>query len=120
VLCHFDAPLSAAQAVLYGTPTIAPKGPPLTEVVACAKVDLKAGTRLDGIGGFHCYGEIFVARDADALLPIGLAEGAVLTRNVAIDQPIELDAVEFEADTLPLQLRREQDALFASKAQVPA
>ena len=120
VLCHFDAPLSAAQAVLYGTPTIAPKGPPLTEVVACGKVDLKAGTRLDGIGGFHCYGEILGARDADGLLPIGLAEGAVLTRNVAIDQPIELDAVEFEADTLPLQLRREQEALFASKARVPA
>jgi hypothetical protein len=28
--------------------------------------------------------------------------------------------VEFEADTLPLQLRREQDTLFASKARVPA
>ena len=120
VLCHFDAPLSAAQAALYGTPTIAPKGAPLTEVVACAKTGLEAGTRLDGIGGFNCYGEILCVRDAEGLLPVGLAEGAVLTRDVAIDQPIELDAVEFVDDTLPLRLRREQDALFAPKAVVPA
>ena len=120
VLCHFDAPLSAAQAVLYGTPTIAPKGPPSTEVVAIAKTGLAAGTVLDGIGGYHCYGEILGAREASGLLPVGLSEGAVLKRDIAIDTPIELDAVEFGEETLPLRLRREQDAMFAPAAGATA
>ena len=120
VLADFDSPISAAEAVLYGTATIAPKGAPVAEVATFAKTGLKAGTALDGIGGFHCYGEIIDLKDGQAagVLPVGLCEGAVLRRDIAIDQPIGLDDVEFEVETLPLRLRREQDALFGEKAVV--
>ena len=94
---------------------------PVTEVATFAKTDLKAGTALDGIGGFHSYGEIVDLKDGESAgsLPIGLCEGAVLKRDIAIDEPIRLEDVEFEEETLPLRLRREQDALFAEKVGIP-
>ena len=114
VLVHYEAPLSAAEAALYGTATIAPRGAPVAEVVAFAKRDLRAGERLDGIGGFGCYGLITPADDArrDGLLPIGLASYARLICDIAKDQPIPADAVAFDEDNLVLDLRRRQDALF--------
>src|SRR5207248_10651064 len=101
VLVHYEAPLSVAEAALYQTATIAPDGPPVAEVGTFAKQDLKAGERLDGIGGFHCYGLITRADEAhvDGLLPIGLASYARLTREIAKDQAIRRDAVEFEEDS---------------------
>lgn len=113
VLIHYEAPLSAAGAALHGTATIAPRGAPRVEVAAFAKQDLGAGERLDGIGGFHCYGLIVHADEArrDGLLPIGLASYGRLTRDIAKDGPIPADAVSFEEDNLVLDLRRRQDAL---------
>ena len=116
VLVHYEAPLSAAEAVLYGAATIAPDGPPVAEVVTVAKRDLTAGRRLDGIGGFDCYGLIARADEARAegLVPIGLAGDARLTRDVAKDEPITRDAVVFEEENLVLDLRRQQDDRFAT------
>lgn len=112
VLIHYAAPLSAARAALYGAATIAPNGAPIAEVGAFAKRALKAGERLDGIGGEHCYGLIVRASEArdEGLLPIGLTNYARLCRDVAIDQPITRDAIIFEEDNLVLELRRQQDA----------
>ena len=53
-LCHMDTPLSIAEAVLDGEPTIAPRPEPVVEVIAIAKRPLRAGERLDGIGGYTC------------------------------------------------------------------
>ena len=115
VLIHYEAPLSAAEAALYGTATIAPAGPPVSDVATFAKQDLKAGERLDGIGGFHCYGLIVTNEQSrrERLLPIGLASFARLTRDVAKDQPISYDAVALEEENLVMRLRAEQDAVFA-------
>jgi predicted homoserine dehydrogenase-like protein len=117
VLVHYAAPLSAAEAVLYGTPTITPRGEPVAEVATFAKRDLRAGQHLDGIGGFDTYGLIASADDArrERLLPVGLAEFARLTRDVRRDESIAYDAITFEEDNLVLDLRREQDALFATR-----
>ena len=46
-LCHFETPSSLARAVLFNDATMAPDGAPKVEVVATAKVDLKAGQTLD-------------------------------------------------------------------------
>ena len=48
--------------------------------MAVAKRDLKAGERLDGIGGFCVYGLIDNSPTARAMsaLPIALTEGCVL------------------------------------------
>ena len=74
VLVHYEAPLSAAEAVLYGSATIAPLGPPVAEVASYAKRALHRGQHLDGIGGFDLYGLVVNAEssDADGLLPIEL------------------------------------------------
>ena len=110
-LCHYETPLSIAEAVLDGEPTIAPLGRPVVEVATIAKRDLKPGDVLDGIGGYMCYGEIDTAAGASGLLPIGLAEGAVMMRPVMGDRPIAYDAIELPRESLLMQLRREQDRL---------
>ena len=57
-LTSIETPLSAARAYIYHEPTIAPKGAPVSETVAVAKKDMKAGEYLDGIGGYTVYGLI--------------------------------------------------------------
>jgi len=61
-----------------------------------AKRDLKAGERLDGIGGFCTYGLIDNAESARGMraLPIGLSEGCVLKRNLSKDAVISFDDVD--------------------------
>ena len=56
-LCHFEAPMTAARAVLFGDAGLAPLAGPVCDVVTTAKRDLRAGEVLDGIGGFMTYGE---------------------------------------------------------------
>ncbi len=114
-LPHLETPLSVARAVLFNDPTCTPIGRPVCEVTATAKRALKAGQTLDGIGGFDTYGVIDNAADARAAdaLPIGIAQGAVLTRDVAKDALVTRADVTL-ADTLPVRLRAEQDALFAA------
>jgi predicted homoserine dehydrogenase-like protein len=107
-LCHMETPLSIAEAVLDGEPTIAPRAEPVAEVIAIAKRDLRAGERLDGIGGYTCFGRIDEVDNAHGLLPIGLTENVLLTRPVQKDAPVPLEAVELDDSSLLMQLRREQ------------
>jgi predicted homoserine dehydrogenase-like protein len=115
VMVHYEAPLSAAWAALHGVASIAPSGAPVAEVVAYAKRDLAAGQRLDGIGGFDCYGLIVPKAEArrEGLLPVGLASFSRLTQAIARDQPIPSDAVTFEEENLVLDLFRRQETHFA-------
>jgi predicted homoserine dehydrogenase-like protein len=119
-LCHIEAPLSAAEAVLCREATIAPLGGPLAETVTIAKHPLQAGEVLDGIGGFACHGEVEEASRAAGLLPVGLSEGARLTRDVAAGQPIPLDAVELDETLLLVRLWRRQQALWRVAAPLAA
>jgi predicted homoserine dehydrogenase-like protein len=70
-LPHLEAPLTAARAVLFHDAAISPRDGPVCEVVALAKRDLRGGERLDGIGGFTCYGSIenMEISRAERLLP---------------------------------------------------
>ena len=108
-LCHFEAPKSIADAVLFNIPTIAPKAK-VADVFAVAKKDLKKGEKLDGIGGYTVYGLIDRAEvvKEENLLPLGLAEYAVLKKDVAMDTPISCDMIDFPEDNLVLRLRREE------------
>ncbi len=113
-LCHFEVPLSVARAVLFGDAVLQPEGGPRVDVVTVAKTDLKAGTVLDGLGGYHTYGEAenHAVQQAERLLPHGLAEGCRLIRDVAKEQSITYDDVEPPPDRLADQLRAEQDRMF--------
>ncbi|MDR7531963.1 MAG: SAF domain-containing protein [Armatimonadota bacterium] len=117
-LCHFEVPNTVARAVIFGDAAIAPRGAPCVDVVATAKADLQAGQVLDGIGGFTIYGQCEnadVAR-AERLLPMGLAEGCRLRRDVARDQVLTYDDVEVPAGRLCDRLRAEQDTMFPIRA----
>lgn len=113
-LCHFEAPMSVARAVLYGDATTAPLGGPVVDVITAAKKDMKAGDILDGIGRFTSYG---LAENADIcrdqnLLPLGLAEGCRLTRDVARDEVLTYADVDLPDGRLADRLRQEQGRYF--------
>jgi predicted homoserine dehydrogenase-like protein len=83
----------------------------VAEVLAVAKRDLKAGERLDGIGGYCTYGLIenaTVARKIGAL-PIGLSDGCVLRQDVAKDEVILSAQVHAVEDPVIDGLWREQN-----------
>lgn len=113
-LCGIEAPLSIAEAGLYGKSTGAPIGVPVADVIAVAKRDLKAGDLLDGSGGKTVYGLIEradIAR-AENLLPLTLTDSVRLTCSVAADQPITYAMIERPADSFLWSLRAEQDEMF--------
>lgn len=112
-LSPLEAPFSIARMVLNNDITLAPKGQLVADVITLAKFDLKKGERLDGVGGFHTYGAIenFDTSIKENLLPIGLADGAVLKHDVAQDTPITYDMVDLPADSVAVKLRKQQDAL---------
>ena len=114
-LVAVEAPMSIAQAVLYGKATGAPREAPVADVIAVAKRDLKAGERLDGGGGFTVNGLIEKAEVARAqrLVPLGLANDVELTRSIAAGEPVTYGDIELNEDSLVSQLRREQDELTA-------
>lgn len=114
-LCHLDMPSTIARAVLFQDAVLAPLGAPVCDVISAAKRDLKAGEVLDGIGGFTCYGLLEnsdVCR-AENLLPMGLAEGCRLTRDVPRDQVIGYADVVLPDGRLADRLRVEQSMYFA-------
>jgi predicted homoserine dehydrogenase-like protein len=113
-LCHFEAPLSLARAVLCNDAVMQPAGPPQVDVVVAAKIDLEAGNTLDGLGGYMTYGlcENSGPTNAEGLLPMGLAEGCRLKRNISRDEVLRYDDVELPGGRLVEKLRVEQDLHF--------
>ena len=83
-------------AAIYRDATVAPIEGPVCEVVAVAKRDLKAGERLDGVGGFCTYGltDNTTTARAMAALPIALSEDCVLRRDVGKDAVLSFDDVD--------------------------
>ena len=111
-LCDIETPQSIAEAVLMGERTVTARTLS-AEVVAVAKRDLKTGERLAGIGGADFYGRIFVHGEARALgaVPIGLAEGAAVTKPVARGEPLTEERVRPDATTFISRLRCLQSGL---------
>jgi len=105
-LCYFEVPVSAARMVLFRDTVIAAREHKV-DVVTIAKTDLKAGTVLDGIGGYHSYGtcENAPAATSGKMLPMGVSEGCRLLRDVSCDEVIGYDDVEVPAGRLTDSLR---------------
>ncbi|MEH2147776.1 NAD(P)H-dependent oxidoreductase [Nostoc sp.] len=114
-LCHFEVPLSVARAVLFGDAVMSPLAGLLVDVVTTAKIDLKAGETLDGIGYYMTYGQCENSNivQQQNLLPIGLAEGCRLKRDISKDQVLTYEDVELPEGRLCDQLRAEQNNYFA-------
>lgn len=115
-LCHFEVPFSAARAVLFQDAVLAPLGAPMVEVITTAKTDLRAGDTLDGLGGYMTYGQCENAETAggERLLPIGVAEGCTLKRDIPKDGVLTYADVELPAGRLIDRLRAEQETRFTS------
>lgn len=109
-LCHIEAVGAAVSAVERREPLMQAvrQG---SDVIAYAKVGLEAGTRIDGIGGYHCYG-LIEASDGDRGLPICLSAYARTTTFIPQDGRIALADVVFD-EIRPLELHERSKALAA-------
>jgi predicted homoserine dehydrogenase-like protein len=103
-LVHIEAMRCVAEAFLDREPLLQPRAGLKTDVYAYAKRPLRRGEKLDGVGGYCCYGLIenrersgaFTGRRAG--LPICLSEGVTMARDVAQDDKIYLDDVLYDPD----------------------
>ena len=113
-LCHFEVPTTIARAALLNDAAITPLGAPTVETITMAKTDLKAGTEIDMLGGYTVYGEAETAAitAAENLLPLGVAPGCRLKRDVPKDHAITYDDVDLPAGRLVDRLRAEQAEMF--------
>lgn len=111
-LVHIEAMRCVAEAYLEREPLLQPRAGLKTDVYAYAKRHLRRGERLDGIGGYTCYGLIENREQSGAVtsrragLPICLSEGVVLARDVAQDDKIYLDDVLYDPERPDFKLYR--------------
>jgi len=106
--------VSVASAACRGEPTGSAQGFH-ADVVATAKRSLKRGEVLDGEGGFMVWGKQLPAAASLALggLPLGLASGIALTRDIAEGAQLTWADVALDETDDALRLRREMEAAFA-------
>jgi len=114
-LCHFEVPTTVVRAVDFDDAALVAAGDLKVEVLTTAKTDLAAGTTIDGLGGYHVYGQAEDATTAreQRLLPLGLAPGCTLRVDVPKDAVITYDMVEVPSGRLVDELRAAQDARLA-------
>ena len=114
-LCSLETPLTIAKACIDKVPGIVPRAGLIAETGTIAKRDLKAGEKLDGIGGFTIRGTFVSAKEAKEknMLPMGLVDkNTEMLRDVKKGEIITYNDVKLDENTLMLQLRRLQDKLF--------
>ena len=121
-LCHFEAPASVARAACFRDAVVTPLAGPVVEVVATAKIDLKRGEAIDGLGGYMTYGQCEKAEivHRDGLLPIGVAEGCRLQRDVPKDGVLTYADVVVPPGRVVDRLRAEQAEVFFGGAALSA
>jgi len=126
-LCSLETPLTIARAILENDTAIVPLGAPVSETVAVAKKDIKAGESIDGIGGFCVRGvcETHIEMSEKGHIPIGLISGNTYAkRDIANGTFITWDDVQVDETTTVYRLRKMQDEMFADeieaqKARIP-
>ncbi len=110
-LTSLEVPLSAAAAVLYGQSHMRPLAIPSAEVGAKAKRNLSPGETLDSIGEYAYRGFALSRNDAIAshALPLGLAQGAKVTRPIAKDEYLTYANCAPDESLKIVSVRRAQD-----------
>jgi predicted homoserine dehydrogenase-like protein len=116
-LTSLEVPLSAAAAALFGQSHMRPLPVPSAEVGARAKRDLAPGETLDAIGQY-CYRGFALSRtDAIALsaLPLGLAQGARVTRRIARGEYLTYANCAPDQRQKIVEVRAAQDAMVRER-----
>jgi predicted homoserine dehydrogenase-like protein len=114
-LTSLETPLTVGKACIDHVPTIVPRAGLIAETGTIAKRDLRAGEKLDGIGGFTIRGTFVSAKEAREknILPMGLVNKKTeILRDVKKGEIITYDDVKLDENSLIVQLRKLQDALF--------
>ncbi len=115
-LCSLETPLTIARAELEHDSAIVPLGAPISETVAVAKKDIKAGERIDGIGGYCVRGvlETHIDMMKNGNVPIGLIGGSsIAKRDIKDGSFLTYDDIELDESTTVFKLRKLQDETFA-------
>lgn len=106
-LCHVESMEWIARAYLYKEALLKPDYGFRTNVIAYAKKDLGKGDKLDGLGGFSCYGMIENDGDfSETGLPVCLAEEIVLLTDVPKDGRIRMSDVDQSGNEKGFELHR--------------
>lgn len=115
-LTSLEVPLSAAAAAIFNQSHMRPLPVPTSEVGCVAKRDLATGETLDAIGEYGYRGFALSRSDAQArkALPIGLAQGATMTRPVRKGELITLADAAPDEQLKIVEVRRAQDAMIAA------
>lgn len=118
-LCHFEAMATVAEAALHRRAVLQPRYGFRTNVYAYAKKYLHAGDRLDGIGGYSCYGMIENCDHSGEQLglPICLSDGVIVRRSIPKDGRILMEDVTFDHDDYGFVLFRKS---AATAPEIPA
>lgn len=112
-LIGLELGVSVANVMCRSEPTGCTKGWN-GDVVATAKRALKAGEKLDGEGGFMVFGKLTTARQSLELggLPIGLAHGLALKKDIAKDHVLTWGDVDYSENSQAVSVRKEMEAVF--------
>ena len=91
------------------------------DVVAVAKRPLAAGEVLDGEGGYTVWGRLMTAHDSLTLggLPIGLAHGVALKRDIAAGAPVCWRDVALPEPFEALEARQAMERAFREEWRLP-
>lgn len=118
-LASIEAPLTVCEMVLDNRPSLVAEHW-TAEVGAVSKRPLRAGEKVDGVGGSMVRGLIDDSSDfaRDNAVPLGVLAGAVVKRDLETDHLLTYDDVELDESATIVRLRRIQDAM--AEAGLPA
>ena len=117
-LIGLELAVSIASAVVRGEATGTPTGF-RGDVCAVAKRALRAGETLDGEGGFMVFGRLAPAPRSvsEGALPLGLAHGIRLRRDVPAGATLRYADVELDESVDAVRLRRELEATLSAEVR---
>jgi predicted homoserine dehydrogenase-like protein len=112
-LCSIETPQAVAEAVIYGEAVLKPQRI-VAELVSIAKRDLKAGDKVDGIGGYDFFSRVYTVEDAKTLagMPMGLTPGGRVLKDIARGEPLTTDNFAPDPTQLVYKLRQLQETLI--------
>jgi predicted homoserine dehydrogenase-like protein len=101
-LCAFEMLMGIAKNVVFKSSVIKPLKEKKCDVLVYAKKDLKAGDTLDEIGGYTYYGLLEDIKEVSVrnYLPVSLATGCILKKDIQKDELITLKDVEFNEQSI--------------------
>lgn len=113
-LTSIETPQSIIKAVVLKDSSIV-SNKPVADTITIAKRDLKAGEKLDGIGGYTIYGSLESHKNVKEkeLVPIALiTDGAIMKKDVKKGEALKYSDVILNEEAEIVKLRRKQDKIF--------